>query len=198
MFKLFSRKKDPNSKAYRWEMAKQMANHHIRYVTEKINGIPYFITESKSFAEYVNEGLICYIDQQLWETYYQTVLNEAIAPEIIRNAGLNIVYTPLCGTGNEPVREVLSRLGVNIRLQGKSLPSLCPEDPDSQQHHKHHIDRCNYDAGRLAHHHESIQTRPGHGKKSKDAGHTDSRNDEYFRKQKQKSQNDQSNQKSHI
>ena len=32
---LFSRKKDPNSKKYRWEMAKQMSNHHIRYVTEK-------------------------------------------------------------------------------------------------------------------------------------------------------------------
>ena len=39
MFKLFSRKKDPNSKAYRWEMARQMANHHIRYVTEKREGV---------------------------------------------------------------------------------------------------------------------------------------------------------------
>ena len=36
MFKLFGRKKDPNSKRYRWDMARQMANHHIRYVTEKI------------------------------------------------------------------------------------------------------------------------------------------------------------------
>ncbi len=35
MFQLFSRKKDPNSKKYRWEMAKQMSQHHIRYVTEK-------------------------------------------------------------------------------------------------------------------------------------------------------------------
>ena len=39
MFGWFSRKKDPNSKAYRWEMAKQMSNHHIRYVTEKINDV---------------------------------------------------------------------------------------------------------------------------------------------------------------
>ena len=39
MFKLFSRKKDPNSKAYRWEMARQMANHHSRYVTEKRDGV---------------------------------------------------------------------------------------------------------------------------------------------------------------
>ena len=39
MFGWFSRKKDPNSKVYRWEMAKQMSNHHIRYVTEKINDV---------------------------------------------------------------------------------------------------------------------------------------------------------------
>ena len=40
MFKFFSKKKkNPNSKQYRWEMAKQMSNHHIRYVTEKINGV---------------------------------------------------------------------------------------------------------------------------------------------------------------
>ena len=38
--KLFAKKaKNPNSKQYRWEMARQMANHHIRYVTEKINGV---------------------------------------------------------------------------------------------------------------------------------------------------------------
>ena len=39
MFKLCSRKKDPNRRAYRWEMARQMANHHIRYVTEKRDGV---------------------------------------------------------------------------------------------------------------------------------------------------------------
>ena len=41
MFKrLFARRaKNPNSKQYRWEMARQMSNHHIRYVTEKINEV---------------------------------------------------------------------------------------------------------------------------------------------------------------
>ncbi len=38
--KLFSkRKQNPNSKQYRWEMAHKMSNHHIRYVTEKINDV---------------------------------------------------------------------------------------------------------------------------------------------------------------
>ena len=38
--KLFSKRaKNPNSKQYKWEMARQMSNHHIRYVTEKINDV---------------------------------------------------------------------------------------------------------------------------------------------------------------
>lgn len=40
--RLFSRLKranNPNSRAYRWQMARTICNHHIRYVTEKINGV---------------------------------------------------------------------------------------------------------------------------------------------------------------
>ena len=102
----------------------QMTDEPAAIVTETIAKIPYFVPESKSFDEFMSCGLISYIGQDLWEKYYQTVLNEAIEPDMIRGAGLNIVYTPLCGTGNEPVREVLGRLGVNIALVE------CQEQPD--------------------------------------------------------------------
>lgn len=102
----------------------QMTDEPAAIVTEKISAIPYFVPEQKSFAAFMDEGLITYIGQDVWEKYYQTVLREAVAPEIIRNAGLNIVYTPLCGTGNEPVREILGRLGVNISVVS------CQEKPD--------------------------------------------------------------------
>ncbi len=102
----------------------QMTDEPAAIVTEKIAGIDYFIPESKSFEQFVDEGLISYIGQDIWEKYYQTVLNEAVEPEMIRSAGLNIVYTPLCGTGNEPVREILGRLGVNIAIVE------CQEKPD--------------------------------------------------------------------
>lgn len=102
----------------------QMTDAPAAIVTEKISGIAYFIPEKKSFEDYLAEGLISYIGQNVWESYYQTVLAEAVEPEMIRSAGLNIVYTPLCGTGNEPVREVLGRLGVNITVVG------CQEKPD--------------------------------------------------------------------
>ena len=102
----------------------QMTDEPAAIVTDKIAQIPYFVPESKSFSEYLGEGAISYIGQDLWESYYETVLNEAVAPDLIRQAGLNVVYTPLCGTGNEPVREVLGRLGVNVSVVH------CQENPD--------------------------------------------------------------------
>ena len=102
----------------------QMTDAPAAIVTETIAKIPYFVPEEKSFAEFMQEGLIEYIGQPLWEKYYETVLNEAVAPELIKTSGLHIVYTPLCGTGNEPVREVLGRLGVGITVVG------CQEKPD--------------------------------------------------------------------
>ena len=102
----------------------QMTDEPAAIVTETIAKIPYFVPETKSFDEYMASGLISYIRNDLWEKYYQTVLNEAVEPEMIREAGLNIVYTPLCGTGNEPVREILGRLGVNIAVV------KCQENPD--------------------------------------------------------------------
>ena len=102
----------------------QMTDEPAAIVTAKISEIPFFVPESKSFAEFMAEGKITYIGQDVWEKYYQTVLAEAVEPDMLRNAALDIVYTPLCGTGNEPVREVLGRLGVNITVVA------CQEKPD--------------------------------------------------------------------
>ena len=102
----------------------QMTDEPAAIVSEKIGSIPYFVPETKSFDAFMQEGAISYIGQDLWEKYYQTVLAEAVNPDMLKNAGLNIVYTPLCGTGNEPVREVLGRLGVNIAVVS------CQEKPD--------------------------------------------------------------------
>ena len=102
----------------------QMTDEPAAIVTAKIAEIPYFVPEQKSFNQFMGEGLISYIGQDIWEKYYQTVLAEAVNPAVIKEAGLNIVYTPLCGTGNEPVREILGRLGVNIAVVS------CQEKPD--------------------------------------------------------------------
>jgi len=102
----------------------QMTDEPAAIVTEEIQKIPYFVPEKRSFEAYVRDDLIRYIGQDVWERYYDVVLAEAIRPQVIRDASLNVVYTPLCGTGNEPVREVLGRLGVNIHVV------KCQENPD--------------------------------------------------------------------
>ncbi len=102
----------------------QMTDAPAAVVTAKIAQIPYFVPEEKGFEAFMAEGKIHFISQDLWERYYQTVLQEAVEPEKVRSAGLNIVYTPLCGTGLEPVHAVLGRLGVHITTVA------CQEKPD--------------------------------------------------------------------
>lgn len=102
----------------------QMTDEPAAIVTEEIAKIPYFVPERMDFQEFLSDGLISYIDQKLWENYYEAVLNESVNGENIRKANLNVVYTPLCGTGNEPVREVLNRLGANVTVVS------CQEKPD--------------------------------------------------------------------
>ena len=102
----------------------QMTDEPASIVTNMISKIPYFVPEEKTFDEFLSNGMINYISQYVWEDYYNVVLSEAIAPELLKNAGLNVVYTPLCGTGNEPVREVLGRLGANV------VVVKCQEKPD--------------------------------------------------------------------
>ncbi len=102
----------------------QMTDEPAAIVTENISKIPYFVPETNSFKAFMAAGKIRYIGQEVWEEYYQVVLVEAVEPDMLRSAGLNVVYTPLCGTGNEPVREILGRLGVNIAIVD------CQEQPD--------------------------------------------------------------------
>ena len=90
----------------------QMTDEPAAVVFNEISKIPYFIPQEKSFEDQISAGLVEFIAPELWERYYQTVLNERIA--LTKSDNLNLLYTPLCGTGNKPVREVLGRIGVNV------------------------------------------------------------------------------------
>lgn len=64
------------------------------------------------FDEAVANGMISFISQDVIEDYYKNVLAQGINTELCATSGLKIVYTPLNGTGNKPVREILSRIGI--------------------------------------------------------------------------------------
>ena len=61
----------------------------------------------------VADGLFCMVPASVDENYYQALIKQTIHGDIIPKVAddIKIVYTPLHGTGNVPVREVLKRLG---------------------------------------------------------------------------------------
>ena len=63
------------------------------------------------FDEGMEKGLIEYITNDIVEEFYAKVLTRPINPEVIKESDIKIIYTPLNGTGNIPVRTVLSRAG---------------------------------------------------------------------------------------
>ena len=65
------------------------------------------------FDTAVKDGTIQYIDDSVIEAYLSKVQEQAIHPEVVAKADLSVVYTPLNGTGNKPVREILKRIGIN-------------------------------------------------------------------------------------
>ena len=64
-----------------------------------------------AFDEGIKNGMIEYIGNDVYEKFYKAVLGECINPEVSKKSDLKIIYTPLNGTGNKPVRTVLSRMG---------------------------------------------------------------------------------------
>ena len=90
----------------------QMTDTPAAIVYDEIEKIPYFVPAKQSFDFAMASRTVEFIEPALWERYYETVLNERLASTPSDN--LNLLYTPLCGTGNKPVRTVLGRIGVNV------------------------------------------------------------------------------------
>lgn len=82
-------------------------------IINKINSLDMFNdVKSSDFDEEVAKGNICYIGDDVIEAFYEKVLAEGINTELCSSSGLRVVYTPLNGTGNKPVREILKRIGI--------------------------------------------------------------------------------------
>ena len=64
------------------------------------------------FAEGLEKGLIRYIGDEVKEELYKNIEAQSVRPGVCANAGLKLVYSPLNGSGNVPVRRVLKDMGV--------------------------------------------------------------------------------------
>ena len=82
-------------------------------VLSKINNIDIFDgVKSMDFDKAVEEGKISYIDDSAIDAYIAKVREQGLHTDLVASSGLKVVYTPLNGTGNKPVRRILKEIGV--------------------------------------------------------------------------------------
>ncbi len=82
-------------------------------VLDKINHIDIFEgVKSVDFEKAVADGSISYIEDSVIDEYLAKVKEQGLHTDLVASSGLKVVYTPLNGTGNKPVRRILKEIGV--------------------------------------------------------------------------------------
>ena len=126
-----------------WSYGGQVAPKEADGITACIRAIEGFKTAYKPYDEGVKDGSIVLIGKDVDEIYYQKTMTLLTQPELVKAKGgeLKLVYTPLHGSGNVPVREVLKRIGItNVTVVKEqeapdgdfpTVKAPNPEDPNA-------------------------------------------------------------------
>lgn len=81
-------------------------------VIAKVNEIENELTiEVKDEQSLKDQGLIVLIDEEVDQAYLENLLTISENPDIARESDIKIVFTPLHGTANKPVRRALNAMG---------------------------------------------------------------------------------------
>ncbi len=91
----------------------QMTNEAANAVLAKINKIDIFEgIKSVDFDKAVADGMVQYIGDDVIDAYLAKVKEQALHLDLVAKSGLKVVYSPLNGTGNKPVRRILKEIGI--------------------------------------------------------------------------------------
>ena len=101
-------------KAY-WEDGAQLPPEHAKTVSAEIEKIDIF--KDVKYADFdlaLENGDIVLLDQDMDEKYLSAVMQQLVNPDAIKNVAedLQIVYSPLHGTGYRLIPDILARCGV--------------------------------------------------------------------------------------
>ena len=127
-------------KAY-WTDGGQMPPESVKGITDRLPETTYAESAPMDEAEALAKGLLTYIGKDVDDAYIAAVKKLSVNPELAREMGktLKIVYTPLHGSGNIPVRRIFREIGMeNVyvvpeqELPDGDFPTVKvpnPEDP---------------------------------------------------------------------
>lgn len=90
----------------------QLGPEAADYVLNIMNQVDIFDGVKRvDFDTALNDGRIEYISDSVKEAYLNEILKARVLKDVDLSS-LKVIYTPLNGSGNKPVREILSRIGV--------------------------------------------------------------------------------------
>ncbi|MCK9267720.1 MAG: phospho-sugar mutase, partial [Alkaliphilus sp.] len=99
-----------------WEDGAQIATDRAVAITDSIASIDDFGSiEILDKEEAQHGGLLVYLDEKIDNAYIEEVKKQSLRGDIVKKVtdDFRIVFTPLHGTGNIPVRRVLKEIGFN-------------------------------------------------------------------------------------
>lgn len=96
-----------DSKGY--QMTDEGAKKTYDYISnvDIFNGVKYM-----SFDDALAEDMVDFIEDWLIDDFYDDVLSRQIEKGICKKADLKVIYSPLNGSGNKPVKAILKKIGV--------------------------------------------------------------------------------------
>ncbi len=90
----------------------QMTDTDAGIVTDCIRALDIFAdVKVADYDRALADGIITLIGEELLASYLEKVEEQQVTPGICRQTDLKVIYTPLNGTGNLPVRAILRRIG---------------------------------------------------------------------------------------
>jgi len=81
-----------------------------KLIIEEVNKVNWADINTIDAEKAVKDSMLIYVGKEIDEAYYTAILAESVDNSAVLSS-INIVFTPLHGSGNIPVREVLSRAG---------------------------------------------------------------------------------------
>ena len=124
------------------EFGGQVTDEKANIIINEVNNVTSF-SEIKSISkdDALNKGLLVYIGEEVDKVYIEEVKSLTIRKELVKEKAkdLKVIYTPIHGSGNVPVRRILNELGYeNVEIVKEqelpdgnfpTAPYPNPEDP---------------------------------------------------------------------
>lgn len=91
----------------------QMTDEAAAETYEYIKNVDVFAgVKRMDFDDALAEDMVDFIEDWVKDEFTEAVLSKSLNKKLVASSGIKVLYTPLHGTGNKPVRRVLKKLGV--------------------------------------------------------------------------------------